>query len=169
MHYRRANEPGATYFFTVNLADRKTNLLVDAVDLLRISVRYVKADHPFTTNAMVIMPDHIHALWTLPEGDSDFSTRWCLIKAGFSRQIAPTERVSASRRAKGERGIWQRRFWEHLIRDDRDYERHVDYIHFRVYPDLPTVFLPIWAIFSPCSEGGFASLYSSFFLCFSIK
>ena len=127
MQYRRANIPGATYFFTVNLADRKTSLLVDAVDLLRNSVRHVKADHPFIINAMVIMPEHIHALWTLPEGDSDFSTRWSLIKVGFSRQIVPTERVSPSRRAKGERGIWQRRFWEHLI---RDYERHVDYIHY---------------------------------------
>ena len=112
MRYRRANLPGASYFFTVNLAERKSRLLVKHVDVLRESVRRVKTAHPFVIDAMVIMPDHLHALWTLPEGDSDFSTRWGLIKSGFSRHIEATERISPSRQTKGERGIWQRRFWE---------------------------------------------------------
>jgi len=130
MRYRRANVSGACYFFTVNLADRKSRLLVEHVDLLRAAVRHVKTAHPFVIDAMVIMPDHLHCLWTLPEGDDDFSTRWDLIKAGFSRQFTAIETISPSRKTKGERGIWQRRFWEHLIRDDLDFERHVDYIHY---------------------------------------
>jgi putative transposase len=96
MRYRRANLPGASYFFTVNLAERKSSLLVDYVDVLRESVRRVKTAHPFVIDAMVIMPDHLHALWTLPNGDSDFSTRWGLIKSGFSRHIEAIERISAS-------------------------------------------------------------------------
>ncbi len=130
MRYRRANLPGATYFFTVNLAERKSCLLVEQVDLLRDSIRQVKMGHPFSIDALVIMPNHLHTIWTLPESDSDFSTRWGLIKGGFSRRIEKGERISDSRHVKGERGIWQRRFWEHLIRDDNDFERHVDYIHF---------------------------------------
>jgi putative transposase len=130
MRYRRANMPSATYFFTVNLAERKSHLLVEQVELLRESVRQVKQAHPFVIDAMVIMPDHLHALWTLPLGDKDFSTRWGLIKAGFSRRLDVSESISSSRKSKGERGIWQRRFWEHLIRDERDFERHVDYIHY---------------------------------------
>jgi len=113
MRYRLANLPGASYFFTVNLAERKSRLLVDHVDVLRESVRRVKTAHPFVIDAMVIMPDHLHTLWTLPEGDSDFSTRWGLIKSGFSRQLEVTERISPSRQTKGERGIWQRRFLRH--------------------------------------------------------
>ena len=108
MRNRRANLPGASYFFTVNLAERKSRLLVEHVDVLRESVRHVKTAHPFVIDAMVIMPDHLHALWTLPENDSDFSTRWGLIKSGFSRHLEATERISASRQTKGERGIWQR-------------------------------------------------------------
>lgn len=130
MCYRRANVPGACYFFTVNLAQRKSRLLVEHVDLLRSLVRRVQLAHPFVIDALVVMPDHLHCLWTLPESDDDFSTRWGLIKAGFSRQCVAMERVSTSRKSKGERGIWQRRFWEHLIRDDLDFERHVDYIHY---------------------------------------
>ena len=79
---------------------------------------------------MVILPEHLHAVWTLPADDSDFPTRWMLIKAGFSRGLIKDERINSSRMKKGERGIWQRRYWEHLIRDDRDYEKHVDYIHY---------------------------------------
>ncbi len=86
--------------------------------------------HPFVIDAIVIMPDHLHTVWTLPEGDSDYPTRWGLIKGGFSRALPATERLSKSRKQKGERGIWQRRFWEHVIRDENDYQRHVDYIHY---------------------------------------
>ncbi|MCP4409944.1 MAG: transposase, partial [Gammaproteobacteria bacterium] len=97
--------------------------------LLRQIFRKVKEGHPFKINAMVVLPDHLHCIWTLPPGDVDYKTRWALIKAGFSRGIPLGERRSRSRLKRGERGIWQRRYWEHLIRDDRDYRRHVDYIH----------------------------------------
>ncbi|MBK5962781.1 transposase [Thiocystis minor] len=130
MRYRRAYHAGATYFFTVNLADRSLRLLVDHIDALRDAVRHVRRDHPFKIIAWVVLPDHLHALWQLPDGDADFSTRWALIKANFSRRVPTGERIRDSRRQKGERGIWQRRFWEHLIRDDRDLQIHVDYIHF---------------------------------------
>lgn len=130
MRYRRANVPGGTYFFTVNLAERQRTLLVNHIDLLRAVIRNVKTAHRFHIDAMVILPDHLHALWTLPAGDADYPTRWALIKAGFSRQLPKGERRSESRQTKGERGIWQRRYWEHLIRDERDFARHADYIHF---------------------------------------
>lgn len=100
------------------------------MDVLRSVIREVKAKHPFHIDAMVILPDHLHAVWTLPVGDADYPTRWMLIKAGFSHNIPKGERRNASRVTKGERGIWQRRYWEHLIRNDGDYERHVDYVHF---------------------------------------
>jgi len=129
MRYRRADAPGASYFFTVNLAERQRRLLVEHVDALREVIRGVRQRHPFFIEAMVILPDHLHALWTLPEGDADFATRWALIKAGFSRRLQPGEGINPSRLAKRERGIWQRRFWEHLIRSDEDFARHVDYIH----------------------------------------
>lgn len=129
-NYRRAKIAGATYFFTVSCAERHGNtLLTDHIDLLRQVVRKVKNEHPFTIDAMVILPEHLHCVWTLPAGDADYKTRWALIKAGFSRQISTGERLSESRIKRGERGIWQRRYWEHLIRDDLDYQRHVDYIH----------------------------------------
>jgi len=130
MRYRRSKVPGATYFFTVNLMDRRKTLLVDHVDHLREVIKVVKQRHPFYIDAMVIMPDHLHALWTLPAGDMDFSMRWNLIKSRFSHGVVKTEPISRSRASKGERGIWQRRFWEHLIKDDQDYENHVNYIHY---------------------------------------
>ncbi len=130
MQYRRADIPGGTYFFTVNLAERDRTVLVDHVGSLRLAMREVMARHPFGIDAIVILPDHLHALWTLPVGDCDFPMRWALIKGGFSRRIPRGERCNPSRISKGERGIWQRRYWEHLIRDEQDYERHVDYIHF---------------------------------------
>jgi putative transposase len=90
--YRRANVPGATYFFTVNCAERRGNrLLTDHVDALRQTFRQVKVDHPFTIEAMVVLPEHLHCLWPLPPGDGDFKTRWGLIKAGFSRALPPGE------------------------------------------------------------------------------
>lgn len=126
MDYRRAHNSGGTYFFTVNLANRSSRLLVERVDTLRAVVREVRQRHPFEIIAWVVLPDHLHAIWTLPPGDAGFPTRWALIKAGFSRRIDPGENVNASRATKGERGIWQRRFWEHLIRDENDLARHVD-------------------------------------------
>jgi putative transposase len=130
MYYRRANIPDATYFFTVNLADRKQTLLVDNIEALKASVHHVMTSQPFEILAVVVLPDQLHAIWTLPPDDADFATRWALIKAGFSRQLPKNERVSKSRESKGERGIWQRRYWEHVIRDDDDLVRHVDYIHY---------------------------------------
>ena len=130
MRYRRARMPGGTYFFTVNLAERKRTLLVEQIDALRRAVRKVLTEHPFHIDAMVVLPDHLHVFWTLPKGDVDFPTRWASIKAGFSRCIPADERRSQSRITKGERSIWQRRYWEHLIRDEKDYARHVDYIHY---------------------------------------
>jgi len=128
--YRRAKIQGATYFFTVNCAERHGNhLLVDSIDLLRQIFRKVKSEDPFEIDAMVVLPEHLHCIWTLPPGDADYQTHWALIKAGFSRAIPVGERRSMSRIKRGERGIWQRRYWEHLIRDDQDFERHVDYIH----------------------------------------
>ncbi|MCP5159310.1 MAG: transposase [Gammaproteobacteria bacterium] len=130
MRYRRARIAGATYFFTVNLADRQSSLLVEYIDALRETLRHVRREHPFGIDAMVILPEHLHAIWMLPTNDADFATRWMLIKAGFSRQMPPVERRSLSRTTKGERGIWQRRYWEHLIRDEQDFACHVAYIHF---------------------------------------
>jgi putative transposase len=129
-NYRRNFFPGGSFFFTVNLADRRLRLLTDHVDLLRQAFRYVREGHPFEIDAIVVLPDHLHAVWTLPKNDSDFAMRWRLIKAAFSRALPIGERVSESRRGKGERGIWQRRYWEHTLRDEKDFERHVDYIHF---------------------------------------
>jgi putative transposase len=130
MKYRRASARGRTYFFTVNLAERNKTLLVDYIVELRSAINQVKGRHPFKLDAMVVLPDHLHAMLTLPEDDKNYPTRWRLIKAGFSRQIPNLERVTDSRSRKGERGIWQRRYWEHLIRSDNDYENHVSYIHF---------------------------------------
>ncbi|MCB1734504.1 MAG: transposase [Gammaproteobacteria bacterium] len=128
--YRRFAHPGGTWFFTVNLAQRRGNtLLVDHIAELRAAFDTVKRRHPFDIDAVVILPDHLHCIWTLPPGDADYATRWGLIKANFSRRIAREERISASRHQRGERGLWQRRFWEHLLRDDEDVRRHVDYIH----------------------------------------
>ncbi len=129
-NYRRAKISGATYFFTVNLADRKRTTLVDQIELLKRIVREEMNAHPFEVNAMVVLPEHLHAIWTLPMDDADFSGRWRRIKARMSAALPPGERRSASRLSKGERGIWQRRFWEHLIRNDLDLQRHVDYVHF---------------------------------------
>lgn len=128
--YTRAFAPGGTFFFTVNLADRSKTLFIEHIEELRESVKRVRDMHLFRIDAMVVLPEHIHTIWTLPPGDTDYPTRWALIKAGFSRKLPVTGRVSASRSKKGERGVWQRRYWEHQIRDENDFARHVDYIHY---------------------------------------
>jgi putative transposase len=127
--YRRNFIAGGSFFFTVNLADRRRQLLTDHIDHLRAAFRETRQRHPFTIDAMVVLPDHLHAVWTLPEGDSNFATRWRLIKSLFSRSLPAGETTSVSRLSKGERGIWQRRFWEHTIRDEEDFARHIDYVH----------------------------------------
>ena len=129
--YIRSRASGAAYFFTVNLADRHGRpLLIEYIADLRSAFRHVRQAHPFLLDAIVVLPDHLHCIWQLPENDADFSTRWRLIKARFSRSVAQGERISPSRARKGERGIWQRRLWEHTIRDEADYGRHLDYIHY---------------------------------------
>ena len=130
MRYRRSDTRGGTYFFTVNLAERTADTLVQRIADLREVLGEVKAAHPFSVVAMVVLPEHLHAIWRLPPGDADFPLRWSLLKAGFSRRLAKDERRRPSRAAKRERGIWQRRYWEHRIRDAQDLERHVAYIHF---------------------------------------
>ncbi len=127
--YRRNRVPGGTYFFTVNLLERKYGLLVEYIDCLREAVRMVRLNQPFHIDAWVVLPDHMHCVWTLPEGDADYSSRWKAIKIAFSKSMPKTERLSAVRIAKGERGIWQRRYWEHTIRGEQDYAAHVDYCH----------------------------------------
>ena len=128
--YRRNFLAGGSYFFTVNLANRRLRLLTENIVLLRAAFRYTRRRHPFAIEAIVVLPDHLHTIWTMPEGDADFAVRWALIKASFSRTLRKGEPVSASRRRRRERGIWQRRYWEHTIRDEDDLGRHLDYIHF---------------------------------------
>ena len=130
MRYRRVIAKGGTYFFTLNLADRSSALLVEHASVLRRAIQKVRSAHPFELQAIVVLPDHLHALWTLPQENADFAMRWSLIKAGFSRGISAGEQVSRSRIYKRERGIWQRRYWEHQIHDERDFQQHVDYIHY---------------------------------------
>ena len=127
--YRRSDVKGGVFFFTVALADRSSSLLTREIDRLRRVYRTVQERHPFETIAICVLPDHVHAFWALPQHDPDFSIRWNLIKSGFSRGIEATPR-SPSKIVKREKGIWQRRYWEHAVRDDADFERHVDYIHF---------------------------------------
>src|SRR5436190_16413054 len=129
-NYQRIYAAGATYFFTVNLEDRTGRLLIDYVDALRRAFAATRDVHPFHIDAVVILPDHLHCIWSLPSGDSDFSTRWRLIKARFSHVIPTRHAVPSSKAAKCERGVWQRRFWEHLIRNDKDYAAHIEYIHY---------------------------------------
>ncbi len=128
MEYRRFYQSGAIYFFTVVTEDRKP-LLIDNIERLRSAFRLCKDRYPFDIEAIVVLPDHLHTLWKLPEGDKDFSKRWMVIKRKFSSGL-PCGIVNASKARKREKGIWQRRFWEHYIRNEEDWRRHVDYIHF---------------------------------------
>jgi putative transposase len=128
--YRRNRVPGGTYFFTVALLNRHSRLLIDQIDALRTAVRETRSRAPFHIDAWVVLPEHMHCIWTLPPEDSDYSGRWRAVKKAFSKSMNAGEQRSAVRQARGERGIWQRRFWEHTIRDDKDYANHVDYVHF---------------------------------------
>ena len=123
MQYRRAFVPGGSWFFTVVTRDRRPIFAsADAVDVLRDAFRTVRAKHAFATDAIVVLPDHLHCIWTLPPGDADFATRWRLVKTRVAQRLDPALR--------GDGRIWQNRFWEHLLRDEDDFARHVDYIHF---------------------------------------
>ncbi|NNL36301.1 MAG: transposase [Silicimonas sp.] len=147
--YLRPRVPGATVFFTVELAEQGSDLLTRQIGLLRDAVRETRAARPFRIEAWVVMPDHLHAVWTLPEGDAGYSARWGAIKARFTRAVRDSGRVgfhptvypdgtrsvvgwnptlrSASKLRKGDAGVWQRRFWEHHIRDEADFRAHVEY------------------------------------------
>jgi putative transposase len=127
-NYRRLYVPGGTYFFTVTLQDKRSRLLTEEIGKLRAAYSRVAQDWPFETVAMCVLPDHLHCVWTLPEGDDAFSTRWRLIKLNFSKSLPKSSDPAAGRRT-GERGIWQRRFWEQYVRDEKDFEACVNYVH----------------------------------------
>ncbi len=132
--YRRVRIPGSTYFFTVVTYQRQPFLTdLRFQKILAAVIQEVQKTHPFILDAWVYLPDHLHCLWTLPEGDSDFSKRWGLIKARFSKQakelISHPANGASSRLRRRESHIWQRRFWEHAIRDDDDFRHHVNYIY----------------------------------------
>ncbi|WP_374600157.1 transposase [Niveibacterium sp.] len=127
--YRRNRVPGGTFFFTVTLLERKATTLVTQIDTLPEAVRAVATRHPFHIDAWVVLPAYMHAVWTLRPGDVDYSGCWRAIKIAFAKNLPKTECISAVCSARDERGIWQRRFWEHTIRDERDYAVHLDYVH----------------------------------------
>jgi putative transposase len=130
-NYRRAFIPGGTYFFTVNLLERRSNdLVVRHISALRESVRTTRRLHPVDIHAWVVLPEHMHCIFELPPNDHDFSLRWRLIKHHFSVAISKNEYRNDVRRSRRERGIWQRRFWEHVIRNEEDYRAHMDYVHY---------------------------------------
>ena len=128
--YRRSLAAGGTFFFTVNLADRKSRLLTDEYARLQRAVDTARARHPFRTLAYCVLPDHLHAIWQMPESDADFGLRWRVIKRMFTSGLAASAARTTSKISKREKGVSQRRFWEHQIRDDADLQRHVDYIHY---------------------------------------
>jgi REP-associated tyrosine transposase len=127
--YRRNFIPGGTYFFTVVLADRRSTALVDHIGALRSAFREARRARPFAIDALFVLPDHLHAILTLPANDADFSGRWRPIKGHFSNTLIKAG-LYLKRRPNGELALWQRRFWQHTIRDERDFARHVDYVHF---------------------------------------
>lgn len=133
MQYRRVFVPGGSYFFTL-VTERRRQLFIDeaTVNLLRQGFRQVKLKRQFEIDAVVVLPDHLHCIWTLPAGDNDFSTRWRLIKTWFTKHYDQHDVLKSNfaRRNKKQHPIWQHRFWEHVIRDQQDFERHVDYIHY---------------------------------------
>lgn len=123
--YRRVFIPGGVYFFTVVTHDRAPLFATpERVERLRAAFRKVMAVRPFRIDAMVVLPDHLHCIWRLPEADADYSSRWREIKKSASREI------DARTNHRNERPVWQRRFWEHAIRDEADWRNHIDYIHY---------------------------------------
>ncbi len=132
--FRRLRLAGESYFFTVVTFERRPLFAnASAITAFRDAQAQVASKHPFVIEAEAILPDHIHSVWSLPEDDAEYATRWMLIKSGTSRRLAQTVNlppVSESRRRKREVAVWQRRYWEHVIRDEKDFVRHVDYIHY---------------------------------------
>ena len=133
MRYRRAFIPGGSFFFTaVTELRRPLFASADAVGVLRTAFRAVRATRPFEVDAIVVLPDHLHCIWTLPPDDADFATRWRLIKTWFTKHCDPALRADPhrARTAKQEQALWQHRYWEHALRDEADVIRHVEYVHF---------------------------------------
>lgn len=134
MRYRRLLLPGATYFFTlVTYERRKLFNHSDRVALWNQAVSKVQRKRPFEIVAEIILPDHLHTMWSLPEGDADYATRIRLVKTALTKSVttgAPEDGGSESRMRKGERLVWQRRYWEHAIRNEADLQAHLDYIHY---------------------------------------
>jgi REP-associated tyrosine transposase len=128
VRYRRNFVPGGTFFFTVTLVDRRSSVLIERIAALRTAFRTACNERPFAIDAVVILPDHLHVVMTLPPGDADFSGHWRRIKSVFTHQVV-VGGGTVRRNRKGEYALWQRRFWEHTISDDGDFARHVDYIH----------------------------------------
>lgn len=130
-NYRRSFVQGGTYFFTLVLQDRSKRFLIDYIDVLREAFAETRRRYPFETQAICILPDHLHWIMTLPENDADYSIRIRLLKTLFSQKLPEYCRVqNASRKKRGDLGIWQRRFWEHTIRDEEDLARHTDYVYY---------------------------------------
>lgn len=129
VNYRRSRIPGGTYFFTVTLLNRNSNVLIKHANVLRDAIARTKQQRPFQLKAIVALPDHLHAIWTLPEGDDDYPGRWKAIKSTFCRSLIKAG-VQLGQNEKGEYDLWQRRYWEHTISDELDLQRHVDYIHY---------------------------------------
>lgn len=127
--FRRNRVEGGTYFFTVTLQNRNSNYLTQYISELRDSFRLCKVKMPFTIDAIVVLPEHLHCIWTLPQGDSNYSERWRKIKASFTRFLLHKE-VNIYKNQSGQYNLWQRRFWEHTIQNNRDFEAHVNYIHY---------------------------------------
>ena len=127
--YRRNFVPGGTYFFTVNLRDRNKSYLTQYVDDLRECFRSCKSKYPMTIDAVVILPEHLHCLWTLPSDDSNYANRWRYIKSSFTKKLI-AHGVNITKDKHGQYNLWQRRYWEHTIRDEKDFNRHVEYIHY---------------------------------------
>ena len=120
-NYIRSKKRGGTFFFTVNLHNRQSSALIDHIELLRESVSYVLKHRPFYIVAWVVLPDHIHAVWTLPEDDNDYSRRWQLIKQLFTKKLWSL--------TGGQHAVWQNRFWEHEIRSEDDLNKHINYCY----------------------------------------
>ena len=129
VRYRRNFLPGGTFFFTLTLRDRSCRFLVEHIEALRVAVRHTKSRRPFEIDAMVVLPEHLHMVVTLPHGESDYSGRIRMLKGRFTRTVV-ADGIALNRNARGEYDLWQRRFWEHTIRNEIDMERHVDYVHF---------------------------------------
>lgn len=129
-NYRRVYSPNGTYFFTINLNNRNSRLLTDNINLLREAFKKVKDQYSFTINAITVLPEHFHCVLTFQDINQNYSTIIRLIKSNFSRGISSNELTTPSRQGKKERGIWQRRFWAHLIISDEDYRRHIEYCYY---------------------------------------